>query len=213
MVSSQGTSVSINSFSCLASHDIFLFKYNFLLHILRFIFFFSDNIMADVASKQQTTALFLSTIGTCTRKHTELREKKGQTWWEAYAVPENIQFSFSSSFFLHSQTAQFNLESMGPFTVVVEGERLQYRPSHSIPLNMKLNATLRRQIIYRNLVTKGDTRWRSWLRHCATSRKIAGSIADGVTGIFHWHNPSGRTMAPGSTQPLTEMSTKNTSWG
>ena len=29
------------------------------------------------------------------------------------------------------------------------------------------------------------TRWRSWLRHCATSRKVAGSIPDGVTGIFN----------------------------
>ena len=28
------------------------------------------------------------------------------------------------------------------------------------------------------------TRWRSWLRHCATSRKVAGSIPDGVIGIF-----------------------------
>ena len=28
------------------------------------------------------------------------------------------------------------------------------------------------------------TRWRSWLRHCATSRKVAGSIPDGLTGIF-----------------------------
>jgi hypothetical protein len=26
--------------------------------------------------------------------------------------------------------------------------------------------------------------------------------------FFHWHNPSGRTTALGSTQPLTEMSTK-----
>jgi len=26
--------------------------------------------------------------------------------------------------------------------------------------------------------------WRSWLRHCATSRKFAGSIPEGVTGIF-----------------------------
>jgi hypothetical protein len=34
------------------------------------------------------------------------------------------------------------------------------------------------------------TRWRSWLRHCATNRKVAGSIPDGVIGIFHWHNPS-----------------------
>ena len=38
------------------------------------------------------------------------------------------------------------------------------------------------------------TRWRSWLRHCATSRKVAGSIPDGVIGIFHWLYPSGRTI-------------------
>jgi len=43
----------------------------------------------------------------------------------------------------------------------------------------------------------------------ATSRKVAGSIPNGVNGIFYWHNPSGRTMALGSTQPLTEMSTRN----
>jgi Tfp pilus assembly protein PilV len=55
--------------------------------------------------------------------------------------------------------------------------------------------------------------WRSWLRHRATSRKVAGLIPDSVTGIFHWHNPSGRTMALRLTQPLTEMSTGNNSWG
>jgi hypothetical protein len=33
------------------------------------------------------------------------------------------------------------------------------------------------------------------LRRCATNRKVAGSI-------FHWHNPSSRTMVLGSTQPL-----------
>ena len=48
--------------------------------------------------------------------------------------------------------------------------------------------------------------------HCATSWKVAGSIPDGVIGIFHWHNPSGSTMALASTQPLTEMSTRNISW-
>ena len=51
-----------------------------------------------------------------------------------------------------------------------------------------------------------------WLRYCATNRKVAGSIPDGVNGIFHWH-PSDRTMALGSTQPLTEMSTRRISWG
>jgi hypothetical protein len=51
------------------------------------------------------------------------------------------------------------------------------------------------------------------LRHCATSRKVASSISDGVIGIFHWLNPSGRTMALGSTQAPTEMSTRDISWG
>ena len=55
--------------------------------------------------------------------------------------------------------------------------------------------------------------WRLWSRHCATSRKIAGSIPDGVISIFHWQNPSGRTMALGSNQPLTEMNTRNISLG
>jgi len=108
MTSSQGTSVPSSSFNRWTSHDIFLFKYHFLFHILRFLFFFSDNIMADVASKQQTTALFLSTTVTRTRRHTELTKKNWQTWWKTCAVPENNQFSFSCSFFytvkLHSLT-------------------------------------------------------------------------------------------------------------
>jgi hypothetical protein len=53
------------------------------------------------------------------------------------------------------------------------------------------------------------TLWRSWLRHYATSRKVAGSISDEAIGFFNWTNPSSRTMAMGSTQALTEMSTRN----
>ena len=62
-------------------------------------------------------------------------------------------------------------------------------------------------------VYAGGTRWFSWLRHCATSRKVAGSIHDGVIGIFHLHNPSSPTVALGLTQPLTEMGTRNISLG
>jgi hypothetical protein len=39
-----------------------------------------------------------------------------------------------------------------------------------------------------------DFRWRHWI-------------------FFHWHNPSGRTLALGLTQPLTEMNTRYVSWG
>ena len=44
-----------------------------------------------------------------------------------------------------------------------------------------------------------------------TLRYKPGSIPDGVIGIFYGHNPSGRTMALGFTQPLKEMSMRNIS--
>jgi hypothetical protein len=56
------------------------------------------------------------------------------------------------------------------------------------------------------------TRYRSWLGHYATSLKVVGFISDEVIG-FNWPNPSRRTMALGSTQRLTEMSTRNPSRG
>ena len=56
----------------------------------------------------------------------------------------------------------------------------------------------RRDKILRLCMTTGDTRWRSWLRLRATSQKVA--------------NLSGRNIALGSTQSLTEMSTRNTSY-
>jgi hypothetical protein len=58
-------------------------------------------------------------------------------------------------------------------------------------------------------VSLWDTRWCSWLKHYATRRKVAGSIPDEVIGFFNWSNLSSRTMALGSTQPLTEMSIRN----
>jgi hypothetical protein len=42
-----------------------------------------------------------------------------------------------------------------------------------------------------------------------TSRTVTGSSLDEVNVFFNWPNPSSRTMALGSTQPLTEMSTRN----
>jgi hypothetical protein len=59
----------------------------------------------------------------------------------------------------------------------------------------------------------GVTLWRIWLWQCAATRKVAGSIPDGVTGTFHWQKSSGCTMILRLTQPLTEMSTRNISWG
>jgi hypothetical protein len=101
MARSQGTSFSSNSFSRWASYDIFLFKYHSLPYILRFLFFFSDNIMADVASKQQTTALFLSTTVTRTWRHIELTKKLTNLMRNlCYAREHSVKFFMQ--FFLRS---------------------------------------------------------------------------------------------------------------
>jgi hypothetical protein len=52
-----------------------------------------------------------------------------------------------------------------------------------------------------------------WSRYHATNQKVAGSIPDGVMEFFIDINPSDRTMALRSTQPLTETSTGSISWG
>jgi len=52
--------------------------------------------MADVASKQQTTALFLSTIVTRTRRHTELTNLMGKL---CCAREHSVQFSVRFFFF------------------------------------------------------------------------------------------------------------------
>jgi hypothetical protein len=68
-----------------------------------------------------------------------------------------------------------------------------------------LLSTLWRHLALRQI--QWGTRWNSMLRQYATSRKVVGSIPDEVIRLYDFPNPSGRTMALGSTQPITEMST------
>jgi hypothetical protein len=49
------------------------------------------------------------------------------------------------------------------------------------------------------------TRYRSWFRHCATSRKVTGSIPNEVIGIFIGPNPSSRAMADTRTHGMVAI--------
>ena len=73
----QGTSVlALHS----ADEDHMIYSFSNTTSYSTFYAFFSsflDNFVADVASKQQTTALFLSTIVTRTRRHTDLTTLTG----------------------------------------------------------------------------------------------------------------------------------------
>jgi hypothetical protein len=58
MASSQGTSVSSNSFSRWASHDIFLFKYHLLLYILRFLSSFRITLLSTWLANSKRQPFF-----------------------------------------------------------------------------------------------------------------------------------------------------------
>jgi hypothetical protein len=77
-----------------------------------------------------------------------------------------------------------------------------------------VRAVARRQVLWLiiNTLTEsiiGGTRQRSWLRHYATSRKVAVSSPNEVDFFFNVPYHSSRPIALGSTQSLTEMSTRN----
>jgi hypothetical protein len=58
----------------------------------------------------------------------------------------------------------------------------------------------------------GGMRQRSWLRHRATSRTIAGSSLDEVIAFFNWPNPSSRAKGPGFDSASMRNKYQKSSW-
>jgi hypothetical protein len=77
--------------------------------------------------------------------------------------------------------------------------------------------TFLRNLISSSFTVEGEgTKFFRWAGHAVvqlTEALRCKPIPDGVTGIFLWPNPSGRTMTLTMTQPLTETSTRNISGG
>jgi len=51
--------------------------------------------------------------------------------------------------------------------------------------------------LYALCMYTGSTRWRMWLRHCATGRRVTGSVPQSRWrhwDFFYWLNPSCRTL-------------------
>jgi hypothetical protein len=51
-----------------------------------------------------------------------------------------------------------------------------------------------------------------FVREQVVAQFVETLFSDGITGIVHWHNSSGRTLNLGSAHNLTEISTRNISW-
>ena len=63
-------------------------------------------------------------------------------------------------------------------------ERYMFR-TDLLPIIRSLNTVFTATGICHTSYVEWSTRYHSWLRHCATSRKVTGSIPNGVITIFH----------------------------
>jgi hypothetical protein len=78
-----------------------------------------------------------------------------------------------------------NLQACGPY--VWHRSRLRMSSLQCVNLISEPYTTGSRHTNTEALTLWG-MRWRSWLRHCATSRKVAGSIHDRVIGFLQWQS-------------------------
>jgi hypothetical protein len=133
-------------------------------------------------------------------------------WTSVYISPQPLTWSQHETACLFrctglQRSVMSRMSCIGTLFIHVTVSRFS---RHSLSLYSIADLLIRGRIILLTLVHGAwymrmhGMEWRytvaQWLRHCATNRKVAGSIPDG------WYNPSGRTMALGSTQPLTEIS-------
>jgi hypothetical protein len=100
MASSQGTSVSSNSFSRWTSHDIFLWNITSCSTFYAFFSSFRITLWPTWLANSKRQPWFYPPQSHA-QEDTQNWQKNWETWWETCALPENIQFSFSYSF-LHS---------------------------------------------------------------------------------------------------------------
>jgi hypothetical protein len=86
-------------------------------------------------------------------------------------------------------------------TASVESVLLQLKWIQSKPLFFKINLILFSSYTYREHAV-------AQLVEALCCKPEGGGFDSQCIGFFNWPNPSSRTMALGSTQPLTEMSTR-----
>jgi hypothetical protein len=115
LISRHSTSISVStsSFSRWASHDIFLFKCHFLLHIWRFLFFFRITLWPIWLANSKRQPCFIHHSHTHKKTHRTNKKKKTDT---PAGKPVLCQRTFSSVFRAVFFT-QFNWQCMGSLIV------------------------------------------------------------------------------------------------
>jgi hypothetical protein len=86
----------------------------------------------------------------------------------------------------HMTDTRLAIYKISVYTLTVHTLHVCYKRPMKDAVEKRVNIVSRHiKSTYINYQSVRGTRWRSWLRHCATNLKVAGSILDGVIGIFH----------------------------
>jgi hypothetical protein len=127
-------------------------------------------------------------------------------FWKAFVVTSMLWFHFRVNLVINHQNQAANWS----WLTILPRRWRRYIPTKYRTLSELNIVTIQNTILfYEFLYISHRSGWNQYKMNNATSRKVAGSISDEVTGFFNLPNPSSLSMALGSTQPLTEMSTRN----
>jgi hypothetical protein len=138
--------------------------------------------------KQMTNKVQENEKGRCFGKHLELTGTKLRGARENLH-DEEFRYNIHQALFLHTHQEGSPDSVMGAETKLRAGRpgvRIAIRARHFYcPLDIVQTGSDAHPVSYSmGTGVLWGTRWRSWLRHCATSRKVASSIPDGVIGMF-----------------------------
>jgi hypothetical protein len=105
-------------------------------------------------------------------------------WLKAVFLPHDVMSDISKKHkaFPSSRTCQ-RLKTKALWSFEMWGNDYPLMQQHRF-LD-KLNYQLKYLYFCSHIFKKRGARWHSWLRHRATSQKVAGSIPDGFAGIFY----------------------------
>jgi hypothetical protein len=126
-------------------------------------------------------------------------------------IGEKIKANKLKSLWIYS--LKFSISPHSPSQLLLNNKFVTYMGMRTfVDITLSWMSSSRKKIRATYNYNRG-TWYHSLLRHYTTSWKVVGSISDEVSKFFSWPNHSSCTMALGSTQPLTEMSTRNLTGG
>jgi hypothetical protein len=132
-------------------------------------------------------------------------------FWRTFPSPRNIHLrtKIKKAFLLHLRIISHELFIL---LNTEECSTVFTEPSGCVSPHVPTFIYLHHSLYWYTMIIWGMLQ-HSWLRHCPTSQKVAGTIPNEAIGFFNWPYPSSSNMVLRSTHPLNRNEYQQSPWG